>query len=267
MDFGIAAPEHDLVLLILPTRPGGGEEIRLDLLKFDLIYVESLCIKPPAPRPGAPADPREARRMTRSTPVSDPPDVDYVVDVFRALADPVRLRIMGLLVEEERCGQELAEMLRISPGTVSHHLQMLKRLGLLTEERRAPYTYVRLDYPRLREAVVPFLKKERVQQFSAGPDVDREKRKVLEAFFEGPRLKSIPAQRRKKEIVFEEILRRLPDRKSFREETLSRLLEDIHPDFCTIRREFIMGRYMERTDGVYRWTDKGNAVREAARSR
>lgn len=202
--------------------------------------------------------------MSRSTPApSHAPDVDYVVDVFKALADPVRLRIMGLLVEEERCGQELAEMLRLSPGTVTHHLQMLKRLGLLTEERRAPYTYVRLDYPKLREAVVPFLKKERVQQFSAGPDVDRERRKVLDAFFEGPKLKSIPAQRRKKEIVFEEILRRLPDRKAFREDALSRLLEEIHPDFCTIRREFIMGRYMERRDGVYHWTERGRAARGA----
>jgi len=203
-------------------------------------------------------------RKTPPKPVPVPPDLDYVVDVFRALADPVRLRIMGLLVEEERCGQELAEMLHVSPATVTHHLQTLRRLGLLTEERRAPYTYVRLDFPRLREAVVPFLKKERVQQFSAGPDVGREKRKVLHAFFDGPKLKAIPAQRRKKEIVFEEILRRLPDRKSFPEARLSKLIEEIHPDFCTIRREFIMGRYMEREGGVYRLTEKGRAARAGA---
>jgi DNA-binding transcriptional ArsR family regulator len=192
------------------------------------------------------------------------PDVDRAVDLFKALADPVRLRILGLLVEEERCGQELAAMLHLAPGTVTHHLQVLRGLDLLTEERRPPYTYVRLDYPKLRRAIVPFLKKERVQRFAAGPDVDRERRRVLNAFFDGPRLRSIPAQRRKKEIVFEEILRRLPDRSSFGERALSRLLQRIHPDFCTIRREFIMGRYMERKDGVYRWTERGRAVRRGA---
>ena len=188
-------------------------------------------------------------------------DVDHAVALFKALADPVRLRILGLLVEEERCGQELAEMLHLAPGTVAHHLQRLRGLGLLTEERRPPYTYVRLDYPKLREAILPLLKKERVQQFAAGPDVDREKRRVLNAFFDGPLLKAIPAQRRKKEIVFEEILRRLPERRSFGEAELSELIKEIHSDFCTIRREFIMGRYMEREAGVYRWTEKGRAVR------
>ncbi len=111
---------------------------------------------------------------------------------------------------------------------------------------------------------MPFLKKEKVQEFAAGPDVDREKRKVLNAFFEGPKLQAIPAQRRKKEIVFEEILRRLPDRSSFQEAALNQHLKKIHPDFCTIRREFVMGRYMEREDGVYRWTEKGRSVRKGA---
>ena len=202
--------------------------------------------------------------MPRSNPTLAPPspDVDRAVDLFKVLADPVRLRILGLLVEEERCGQELAETLRVAPGTVTHHLQMLRKLDLLIEERRPPYTYVKLDYPRLRDAIVPFLKKERVRQFAARPDVDRERGKVLDTFFDGPKLQAIPAQRRKKEIVFEEILRRLPDRKTFREKELSRLIERIHSDFCTIRREFIMGRYMEREDGVYRWTEKGRAARK-----
>jgi len=199
-------------------------------------------------------------KQPRSAP--EPPALDRAVDLFKALADPVRLRIMGLLVEEERTGQELAEILRVAPGTVTHHLQTLRGLGLLLEERRPPYTHVRLDYPELRRAIVPLLKKERVQQFAAGPDLGREKQRVLNTFFDGPRLTAIPAQRRKKEIVFEEILRRLPDRTTFREETLSRLLEEIHPDFCTIRREFIMCRYMEREGGVYRWTAKGRAVRQ-----
>ncbi len=85
-------------------------------------------------------------------------------------------------------------------------------------------------------------------------------RRVLRAFFDGPRLLSIPAQRKKKEIVFEEILRRIPRRKEYGEQELSRYIEAIHPDFCTIRREFIMGGYMVRAGGRYRWTERGRAA-------
>ena len=35
---------------------------------------------------------------------------------------------------------------------------------------------------------------------------------------------------------------------------------EIHDDFCTIRREFIMGRYMEREAGNYRLAPRGLAV-------
>lgn len=247
------------------------DRLSLDLLAIDLIKIESTGTESELSEQGSTnrlrREGNDGMTSSKARTPSEAGDLDDAVDLFRALADPVRLRIMGLLVEEERCGQELAEILSLAPGTVTHHLQVLRTLGLLAEERRPPYTYVKLDYAKLRQAIVPFLKKERVQQFAAGPDVGREKRRVLNAFFEGPILKAIPAQRRKKEIVLEEILRRLPAKSSFREAELSQLLQKIHPDFCTIRREFIMGRYMERQDGVYRWAARGRSVRKGVRSK
>lgn len=193
-------------------------------------------------------------------PASPPEPIEEIVAFFKALADPNRLRIVGLLAEESRCGQELAAALRLTPATVTHHIRLLKDVGLIREERRAPYTYFELDRSRLQRTVKAALKRERVQEFAAGPDVSRERQRVLRSFFDGPTLKSIPAQRRKKEIVFEEILRRLPKQSSFTEKELSRLLQKIHPDFCTIRREFIMGRYMERRDGIFWFADRGKAA-------
>jgi hypothetical protein len=52
----------------------------------------------------------------------------------------------------------------------------------------------------------------------------------------------IPAQRREKEIVVEEILRRIPRQEVYTERELSEMIEAIHGDFYTIRRELIMGR-------------------------
>jgi hypothetical protein len=167
--------------------------------------------------------------------------------------------MVGLLVQGERCGKELATELSLAPATVSHHLRRLRDAGLLRERREAPYVFYQFDQEALRAAVMSVTDEKQVAKLAtAGLDAD--KRKVLESFFDGPRLKSIPSRRRKKEIVFEEILRRIPRREVYTERELSDLIAEIHGDFCTIRREFIMGRYMEREAGNYRFAPRGLAV-------
>ncbi len=180
--------------------------------------------------------------------------------LFKALADPTRLRLVGLMVDKERCGQELAHELGLAPATVSHHLKVLRQAGLLQETRARPYTFFQLDLGTLQGSLRRLANRSEVRRLAEQDALPASHRKVLRAFFDGPRLVSIPSQRKKKEIVFEEILRRLPRRREYPERELSRFIEAIHPDFCTIRREFIMGQYMEREDGVYRLTDRGRAV-------
>ena len=186
--------------------------------------------------------------------------LDALVSVFKALADPTRLRLAALIVERARCGQELAAELGISTPTVSHHLRVLRAAGLIRELRQTPYTFFELDHAALQEAVKAVADRRVVRDLAEDSAIPAEERKVLSTFFDGPRLTAIPAARRKKEIVFEELLRRLPRRKEYGEAELSRFIEAIHPDFCTIRREFIMGRYMVREGGRYQLTERGKAA-------
>ena len=169
--------------------------------------------------------------------------------------------MVGLLVQGERCGQELAA--ELSTATVSHHLRRLRDAGLLRERREPPYVFYQFNQEALRAAVLSVTDEKKVTKLAtAGLDAD--KRKVLETFFDGDRLTSIPSQRRKKEIVFEELLRRLPRHDVYTERQLSNYLKAFHSDFCTIRREFIMGRYMEREAGRYRLAPRGQAVVDQA---
>lgn len=195
------------------------------------------------------------------------PEVADVIRVFKALSDATRLRMVAAMVERPRCGQDLAAEVQVSPATVSHHLKVLGEAGLLVETRQPPYTFFALDLAALQRAVKSVSTPQRVAALAPPPTVDAEARDVLRNFFDGPRLRSIPSQRRKKEIVFEEILRRLPRRREYAEAELNRFIEVIHPDFCTIRREMIMGRYMEREAGakpVYRLAARGReAIGEA----
>ena len=186
--------------------------------------------------------------------------IEGVVGLFKALADPTRLRIVGLAVGRSRCGQELASILGLSPATVSHHLQVLRRAGLLRETRQTPYTFYEVDLAPIRGTMRQLADRKRVEAFGQDSGLPPEKRKVLRSFFDGSRLVQIPVAGRKKEIVLEEVLRRLPRRKEYEERQLSRWLEAIHEDYATLRREFVDRRYMERSAGRYWLTDRGRAA-------
>jgi biotin operon repressor len=194
-------------------------------------------------------------------PTADP--MPTLVKLFKGLADSTRLRMLAAMVDRPRCGQDLAAECDLSPATISHHLRVLAEAGLVVETRQPPYVFFQLDLEGLQNAVKSVSTPKRVKELATGAAVDEDTRAVLRNFFDGPRLVSIPVQRRKKEIVLEEVLRRLPRRREYKEPELNKFVEVVHPDFCTIRREWIVGGYMERKDGVYRLTDRGRAAVDA----
>ena len=67
-------------------------------------------------------------------------------DVFKALADPARVRIVNLLATsgEPVCVCDLIEPLGLSQPTVSHHLKKLTDAGLLEREQRGKWAYFSL---------------------------------------------------------------------------------------------------------------------------
>lgn len=63
---------------------------------------------------------------------------------LRAVADPMRWRILELLGAEELCVCHLVETLGAAQPLVSHHLKALRDAGLVTTERYRYWTYYRL---------------------------------------------------------------------------------------------------------------------------
>ncbi|MEV0633254.1 ArsR/SmtB family transcription factor [Nonomuraea wenchangensis] len=80
----------------------------------------------------------------------EPLDVEQaagVARVFKALGDPVRLRILSIVASRaggEVCVCDITDAFELSQPTISHHLKVLKEVGLLTSERRASWVYYRL---------------------------------------------------------------------------------------------------------------------------
>ena len=67
-------------------------------------------------------------------------------ELFRALGDPARVRIVNVLAtsREPVCACELYEPLGLSQPTVSHHLKKLTDAGLLEREQRGKWAYFSL---------------------------------------------------------------------------------------------------------------------------
>ncbi|MFD0364339.1 ArsR/SmtB family transcription factor [Nocardia sp. GCM10030253] len=71
--------------------------------------------------------------------------------VFKALSDPVRLRLLSLIASHtggEACVCDVSAGFDVSQPTISHHLKVLRESGLLTSERRGSWVYYRIE-PRV----------------------------------------------------------------------------------------------------------------------
>jgi ArsR family transcriptional regulator, arsenate/arsenite/antimonite-responsive transcriptional repressor len=67
--------------------------------------------------------------------------------VFKALSDPVRLRLFSLVASYEggeACVCDLAASFDVTQPTISHHLKVLREAGLIDSERRATWIYYRV---------------------------------------------------------------------------------------------------------------------------
>ena len=73
-------------------------------------------------------------------------DAVELAPLFKALGDPVRLRLMSLIAchdDGEVCVCDLTTAFDLSPATISHHLKVLREAGLIEAERRGTWIYYR----------------------------------------------------------------------------------------------------------------------------
>lgn len=69
--------------------------------------------------------------------------MDEILTIFRALADPTRLRIMLLLLKMELAVGELAHILEQSQPRISRHLRILDEAGLAERRKEGSWVFLR----------------------------------------------------------------------------------------------------------------------------
>ena len=186
---------------------------------------------------------------------AQPPSLD-VTDLARLLkviADETRLRILGALASRAMTGKDLADQLDLTPPTISHHMKKLTEAGVVVMESEAQRHWYRLNGDLLLASKrVPLAPVPEAAPEAADFDEDaRFRAKVIRDFFDGERLKEIPAQRKRRVIVLQHILQRFEPDRTYPEREVNAILRPVHDDVATLRRELVDYGYLLRDRGIY----------------
>lgn len=172
---------------------------------------------------------------------------------FKALAHESRLKLLGLVAQREHSVQELAAGVGVTEPTASHHLAILRDLGLVRRRTDGNTHWYSFVPDALTAMAAQILSVENVASL-AGPARPRASAASTVENFIGSdgKLTQIPAQRKKRYAVLTWLVRKFEPGHSYTEAEVNTLLQQFHWDSATLRREFIGYRMMARERGIYR---------------
>lgn len=173
------------------------------------------------------------------------------ISLFKCLSDKSRLQILKSLAIEDMYVERLAERLGISAPTLSFHLKKLADAGAVTSYKSQYYMMYSLNKEVFEVSILDILNEESDEAEAQARRDAQYRQKVINAFFEYGKLKSIPAQRKKERIVLEVIADAFEYDRIYSEREVNIIIADFHADFCTIRRDMKGEGLMDRDKNGY----------------
>lgn len=182
--------------------------------------------------------------------------LEKVVSYHKALADPTRIKMLILLADGELNGQILAEKLGVTPATITHHAAKLRAASLIMERREKNTIYFTLNDYFIKNSAAAALDLIYRRTKGENEQMDDKNKKlrdsVIRNFFDADgQLKNLPSQLKKKLMVLEHLVSQLELGRTYSEKEINEFIKQYHPDYATIRREFIMHQYMFREKEQY----------------
>jgi DNA-binding transcriptional ArsR family regulator len=181
---------------------------------------------------------------------------------FKALADESRLKILGILANQECSVEELAALLQLKEPTVSHHLSKLKQLKLVSMRPEGNAHLYHLNSEVLQSISKEIFTPEKIASLAENIDTQAWESKIIKTYIEDiadsdggngtlKRLKEIPASRKKRLVILKWLVKKFEIGVKYPEHNVNEILKSYHPDCATLRRELIGSELMQRVDGVY----------------
>ncbi|MGF1481046.1 MAG: metalloregulator ArsR/SmtB family transcription factor [Cyanophyceae cyanobacterium] len=173
-----------------------------------------------------------------------------LLDFFKALANESRLKLLGILAQQECSVEELAARLELTEPTVSHHLSKLKALELVQMRPVGNVHLYQLNNETLKQLNIAF-SQEQMTTWVDDSNQNAWETKVLKNYMDGALLKEIPASRKKRLVILKWLANRFQFGTTYPEQTVNEIIKRHHPDCATLRRELVGYRLMQRENGLY----------------
>lgn len=173
------------------------------------------------------------------------------IALLKCLADKSRLQILKSLAIEDMYVERLSERLNLTAPTISFHLKKLLEAGAVSSYKNQYYTMYALKCDVFEVRLMDILLEKSAEAEAQQQRDQMYRQKVIDTFFEYGKLLSIPAQRKKRRIVLEEIVQKFEMGRKYDEKEVNLIIADFYDDFCTLRREMIAEGLMERDHQLY----------------
>ncbi|HEX7599264.1 MAG TPA: metalloregulator ArsR/SmtB family transcription factor [Polyangia bacterium] len=175
---------------------------------------------------------------------------DDLVAFFKALGEPNRLRIVGLLAQRPYTVEQLGEALGVGVSTVSHHLAHLSRAGLVTSRTESYYNLYSLQTEALSGMAKKLLAQTQPTRPASEQSLDDFDRKVLATFTTSDgRIKSFPMQEKKVRVLLRHVLPSFSHGVRYPEKRVNEILLKYSEDTARLRRWLVEFGYMAREGG------------------
>ncbi len=184
-------------------------------------------------------------------------EMQFLTHALRVLNEPARLKMVGLLAMRPRYGEELAEILELSPATVSHHLRRLRE-GMLIRSHKEP-PYIRYE---LRPEVLPRLCHllERAGEWAKAFGLPSEEMLTQQALRgvldEEGRVTRLPKSPRHATLVLRWIVLRFESGRIYPQREVRRILLDACRNEEAVLQELVARGWLQQKGGVLRRTEE-----------
>lgn len=176
----------------------------------------------------------------------EPKELNFV----KAVSDPERLRVIGVLARQGATIRQVAEQLDMPFRTAFSHLGLLEHAGLVHKDG---------DIFRLDRDALESLSKQRFSRpraaYVPAADLDAATRKVLKTYLNADgSLKQLPTQAARKQVILRHLAAAFEPRVDYTEKEVNTLLRRFHSDTATLRRDLVDAGYLAREgDGSRYW--------------
>ena len=168
------------------------------------------------------------------------------IGLFKCLADKSRLQILKSLAVEDMYVERLAQRLGLTAATVSFHLKKLAQAGAVSSYKSQYYTMYALNRDLFDTTILDIVQEESEEADLQAQRDEAYRQHVLDSFFQDGRLKTIPAQRKKKRIVLQVLAQEFEPQHIYPESEVNAILARYHDDVCTLRRDLVGEGLLER---------------------